>query len=139
MNKDSMHSKRMRSYYSYTPGTDLGYRPQGRIQRRSADYRYSGLTTMNAAEPSQEVNCLTQNREQLVVYLPPYLPHNMAVKAVEDILDMKYNQIHKQVAHHVTSRKTSASSSSFSSHMADVHKRTSWQENIKGYTASERY
>merc|ERR1712025_1211071 len=61
----------------------------------------------------------------------------MAVKAVEDILDMKYNQIHKQVAHHATSRKTSASSSSFSSHMADVHKRTSWQENIKGYTASE--
>ena len=71
---------------------------------------------------------MTQNKEELVVYLPPYLPHNLAVRAVEDILDMKYYQLDNKSLN-LTLRKTSAASPY--RHVADVHRKTSLQENQK--------
>ena len=87
------------------------------------------MTNRQGTEDRQEVNCLTQNREELVVYLPPYLPHNLAVRAVEDILDMKYNQLDNKSLN-LTLRKTSAVASPIR-HVADVHRKTSLQENQK--------
>ena len=77
---------------------------------------------------------MTQDREELVVYLPPYLPHNLAVRAVEDILDMKYNQLDNKSLN-LTLRKTSAAASPYR-HVADIHRKTSLQENqkVKGRT-----
>jgi hypothetical protein len=71
---------------------------------------YNGITRRRGSDPSQEVRCLTQDKEQLMVYLPPYLPHNMAVRAVEDILDKHHYQMDK----HSTFTSSVSSSSSFS-------------------------
>ena len=38
--------------------------------------------------PCLEVMCLTVNKEQLTIYLPPSLPHEKAVMTVEDILEV---------------------------------------------------
>ena len=125
MSKDRQHQQKKMSYF--TRETDQHYRLPHR-QRSSGEYYYTGVTKKQDTECRQEVNCLTQNREQLVVYLPPYLPHNLAVKAVEDILDMKYNQIENK-SPSLTSRKTSAASVlSPYTHVADVHRKNSLQE-----------
>jgi hypothetical protein len=88
---------------------------------------YKGITRRRGSDPSQEVRCLTQDKEQLMVYLPPYLPHNMAVRAVEDILDKHHYQMDK----HSTSSVSSSSSlhpSTRSSLVADLHRKTSHVE-----------
>ena len=97
------------------------------------------------SDPRQEVRCFMVNKEQLTIYLPPYLPHNMAVKAVEDIMDKQYYQLDKNSSFPF-SRKTSISSSSSihpstrSSHVADLHRETSHQEEKGNFsTGGERY
>ena len=104
-------------------------------QRSSDEYYFTSVTKKQSNEHRQEVNCLTQNREQLVVYLPPYLPHNLAVKAVEDILDMKYYQIENKSLN-LTFRKTSAAASSPYTHVADVHRKNSLQEYQRVHSAT---
>ena len=123
MSKGRQPQQKKMSYF--TRETDQKYR----VPKRSrGEYYYTGVTKIQDTECRQEVNCLTQNREQLVVYLPPYLPHNLAVKAVEDILDMKYYQIENK-SPGLTSRKTSvASALSPYTHVADVHRKNSLQE-----------
>ena len=37
---------------------------------------------------TQQVRCLTVSKEQLMVYLPPTLPHDKAVFIVEQILEV---------------------------------------------------
>ena len=39
---------------------------------------------------SQQVRCLTVSKEQLMVYLPPTLPHDKAVYIVEHILEVNF-------------------------------------------------
>ena len=94
---------------------------------------YKGITMRRGCDPRQEVRCFMVNKKELTIYLPPYLPHNMAVKAVEDILDKQYYQMDKHSSLPF-SRKTSISSStSFhpstrSSHLDDLHRKTSRQD-----------
>ena len=40
------------------------------------------------SHPNQEVRCLTLSKEQLNVYLPPTLPHDQAVRVVENVLEV---------------------------------------------------
>ena len=40
---------------------------------------------------SQQVRCLTVSQEQIMVYLPPTLPHDKAVTMVENILEVGTN------------------------------------------------
>merc|ERR1712013_249366 len=107
--------------------TDLQYKLSQRQRPSRSECYYTSVTNRQGTEHRQEVNCLTQNKEQLVVYLPPYLPHNLAVRAVEDILDMKYNQLDNK-SQNLTLRKTSAVASPIR-HVADVHRKTSLQGN----------
>ena len=124
MSKD--RQKKM-SYCSREP--DLHYTQSQRHRPSRSECYYTSGTNRQGTEDRQEVNCLTQNREELVVYLPPYLPHNLAVRAVEDILDMKYNQLDNKSLN-MTLRKTSAVASPIR-HVADVHRKTNLQENQK--------
>ena len=105
---------------------------------------YKGFTMRRGSDPRQEVRCLMDNNKQLTIYLPPYLPHNMAVKAVEDIRDKQYYQLDKNSSFPFF-RKTSVSSSSSihpstrSSHVADLHRETSNQEDKGNFrTGGER-
>jgi len=41
-------------------------------------------------EPGQEVNCLTVTREPLSLWLPPGLPHSLAVRAVDEMLEAHF-------------------------------------------------
>ena len=66
---------------------------------------------IRGSDPSQEVRCLMLNKEQLTVYLPLYLPHRMAVKAVDDALTTHYYQLNKHSPFPFC-RKNSDSSSS---------------------------
>ena len=52
----------------------------------SGNASYKGIARRRGSDSSQEVRCLTLDMEQLIIYLPPYLPQNMAVMAVEDII-----------------------------------------------------
>ena len=44
--------------------------------------------TRRGSHPNQEVRCLTLSKEQLNVYLPPNLPHDQAVRVVENVLEV---------------------------------------------------
>ena len=51
---------------------------------------------LSAPPPSsQQVNCFTLSREQMTVYLPTYLPHRLAVVAVEDILEKHHYKMER--------------------------------------------
>ena len=105
---------------------------------------YKGIGRRKGSDPSQEVRCLTLDKEQLMVYLPPYLPHNMAVRAVEDILDKHHYQLDKHSTFTYSGRSSVSSSSSLhpitrSSLVADLHKKNSHGEDqTKASTAGER-
>ena len=71
----------------------MGYVP---VRRRGAD-------------TSQEVMCLTLNKEQLTVYMPLYLPHTMTVKAVYDALNTQYYQLDKHSPFPFCRKKSSSS------------------------------
>ena len=91
---------------------------------------YKGIGRRKGSDPSQEVKCLTQDKEQLMVYLPPYLPHNMAVRAVEDILDKHHYQLDKHSTFPYSEKSSFSSFSSpqpitRSSLVADLHRKTS--------------
>ena len=88
MNSANQNSRMRKLTLSQLPALSSSTMPSG--------YEcYKGIARRRGSEPSQEVRCLTLDKEQLMVYLPPYLPHNMAVRAVEDILDKHHYQLDK--------------------------------------------
>ena len=70
-----------------------------------------------------------------MVYLPPYLPHNMAVRAVEDILDKHHYLLDKHSLFPYSDKSSVSSSSSphhstRSSLVEDLHGKTSHGEDL---------
>ena len=86
---------------------------------------YKGPGRRRGSDPSQEVRCLTLTKEQLTVYLPPTLPHHLAVKAVEDILDSYHYRQERHCPISFTRKMTP-----LPRQVADLHRKTSHDDSV---------
>ena len=89
MRRHSVTNERLKQFhfqYSHRPRTISLLQPVSRyVYHRSPHVSMKGVL-----ESSQEVRCFTITQEQLNILLPPHLPHKLAVRAVEDILDQQH-------------------------------------------------